>query len=130
MDSKKRRTNNEIFSSILGREIEGHKTNNEILSLIAEVLDNGGGSGQGLTPQQLEKLNSIDKKADKSYVDEQLTSLVEYVNNLVDTADTYDQVPPETSSAAGVRGHYSMDNDYLYLCVDHDNWRRIKIDNF
>ena len=38
--------------------------------------------------------------------------------------------PPASSTATGVKGTITYNNDYLYICIATDTWKRVALDTF
>ena len=39
-------------------------------------------------------------------------------------------VPPSSSSDVGTKGQMAYDNNYLYLCINENSWKRITLTAF
>jgi len=50
--------------------------------------------------------------------------------NILSTGDQWILPPPATSTSPGEMGDRSYDNDFIYVCVENNLWKRTNLDSF
>ncbi len=58
---------------------------------------------------------------DYRQIGEAINQLFDYIQAIADNP------APATSTSAGVKGQIAIDNDFLYICIDDDLWKRVAV---